>query len=164
LRVGRVENSQPHQTGWDPGDGANDAIDEDGVASITVPDGLRIGFAIVQQRPIGIERSILNDNGQVIDPVCVRQPEARVGAVIDDDQSRKSHIDLPGSVMVQMRMKPRGCGRLLDLESRMPRTSRLDDLMRSTIDLSRHQKSMPVHGRINAERIFDGHLHLVATA
>jgi hypothetical protein len=36
--------------------------------------------------------------------------------------------------------------------------------MRPTIDFSGHQKSMPVHGRVNVERILDRHLHLVAAA
>src|SRR5882762_4724753 len=163
-RSTRCEGSSLRARGRDPLYRTDYAVDDDGTASAAVLDGLRVGIAIVQERPVGIERPVLYDNGHVVDAVRTRQTEAGVGAVIDHDQSREAHVDLPGRVMVQMRMKPGSRGRLIDLESRTPCAAGLDDLVRSAVNISGHQKSVPVHRRVEAEGILDDHLHLVAAA
>jgi hypothetical protein len=45
--------------------------------------------------------------------------------VIDDDHSREAHIDLSGSVVMGMRIKPKRRGRLIDLQDRTPTTATL---------------------------------------
>src|SRR5262245_21528499 len=106
LGVGRVEKSQAHQTTWHLRERRDRSIGYDRIASASIEDRERIEF--VYERSVAIERAILKYDRQIIDAIGARQTETGIRAVIDDDHSRKAHIDLATCVMVQMRMEPRG--------------------------------------------------------
>ena len=63
-----------------------------------------------------------------------------------------------------VRMKPKRCGSLVDLQNRTPRVARLNKLLWPAVIVAGDQKSMPMNGCDHIERILNRDLHFVASA
>src|SRR5262249_8730318 len=94
----------------------------------------------------------------------LRQAQPGVGAISDDDHSREPHIDLSRSIVMGMRVEPKRRSRLIDLQYRAPTIAWINQLLRPSVAVARHQEPMPMHRRDRVECIFDRHLDLIAAA
>jgi hypothetical protein len=62
-----------------------------------------------------------------------------------------------------MGMIPKRRSRLIDLQDWSPRTASGNELLWSSVNVARHQETVPVHGRDTVERVFNGHLNFFTT-
>ena len=140
LCVGRIEQPEPDQTGRDSSNRRKGSVHDDGVASDAVGDIERAeSLVFVFNRSIRVELSVLKDEGQIVHAERPRQPEPRIGSVIDNHHTCEAHLNLPGGVAVWVRMEPKRCGGLIDLQYRPPALAGLNKLLRPTVILARHE-------------------------
>jgi hypothetical protein len=114
--------------------GVNGSIGDDRVATASVRG--RHGARVVSERSIGLEGAVLEDDGEVIHAICLRQREMRAGSVINDDHPGQAHIDLPGGVVMRMGVEPIGRGGLIDLEREVPDIAGFYRLMGAAVDVA----------------------------
>jgi hypothetical protein len=93
---------------------------------------------------------------QVVDAVIRRQVEPLLGLVGDDQHAGQAAIHLLRRAVVHVRVIEEGGGRLVDCEARAPSGAGGNRLVRTAVDLARHQQAVPVHGGVLLQPV--GHL------
>ncbi len=113
----------------------------------------------VEQRAVGRDAAVLDDHRDVVDSPRMRQPEAAIHTVIDQQEPGQARIGLRTGARVGVGMKPQRRARLVERETDPLRPSRLYRAVRASVGRPRHDGAMPMQGRRLRKPIAHLHAH-----
>jgi hypothetical protein len=136
------------------------AVDEDLIAE--QPGGADRCLREVQ-RAVVLEALVLDDQGDVVDAVVVRQPEPGTVRIVEDEHPRDPAVDVVLGRAVRVRVVPEGRRGLVDRPPRRPGLAGRNRLVRATVGRGREVHSVPVDRRgLLREAVLDVDHHLIA--
>jgi hypothetical protein len=158
LGIGAVQQPQSHPSRRHLGNRSDRSVDDHRVAANPVDDTELVGFVV--ERSVGPEGPILDDDGNVVHAVVMRQTQ--VITVVYDDEPRQNQVGLSCRVVVGMGMVPERRSGLVDPEGPLPGGTGLDLRLRSAICRARDRQAVPMDRRGCVECVLHDHLHSIS--